>query len=58
MAKDKPTRVGGDSGNKLDNVKAVERDEAGDVEAEPGDVRYMRDAVAPADEKAREQGKL
>jgi hypothetical protein len=52
------TRVGGDTGNKVDNVKSVERDDYGKVKQLPGDVRYVRDAVAPADEKAREQGEI
>jgi len=58
MAEKHKPRIGGDTGNKFDNVKGVERSESGKVKAEPGDVRYVRDAVAPADEEAREKGKL
>ena len=54
----KPDRVGGMTGNKFDAVKQVERDRAGEVTGEPGDVRYVRDDVAPAEETAREQGKV
>ncbi|HVA24958.1 MAG TPA: hypothetical protein VMW62_11270 [Chloroflexota bacterium] len=53
-----PERVGGMTGNKVDNVKNIERDAAGNVVAEPGDLRYVRDEVAPADEAAREQGQV
>lgn len=53
-----PARVGGMTGNRLDNVKSVERDEQGNVTAEPGDLRYLRDEVAPPEEAAREQGEV
>jgi hypothetical protein len=53
-----PRRVGGMTGNKVDNVKSVERDAEGDVVAQPGDVRYVRDEVAPPEEAAREQGEV
>lgn len=54
----KQTRIAGETGNKVDNVKSVERDDEGNVKAQPGDVRYVRDTVAPADERAREKGEL
>ncbi|MGI8970928.1 MAG: hypothetical protein ACR2HB_09505 [Dehalococcoidia bacterium] len=55
---DQPERVGGMTGNKATNVKSVERDEEGNIVAEPGDVRYVRDEVAPPEEAAREQGEV
>ena len=53
-----PESVGGMTGNRLDNVKTVERDEEGTVVAQPGDVRYVRDEVGPSEEAAREQGEV
>ncbi len=46
------------TGNKFDAVKSVERTEQGGVAAEPGDVRYVREDVAPVEEAAREQGEV
>ncbi|HLG69353.1 MAG TPA: hypothetical protein VK009_02895 [Chloroflexota bacterium] len=57
-SKEQPRRVGGMTGNKVDNVKQIERDSEGDITAEPGDVHYVRDEVAPAEEEAREEGKV
>jgi hypothetical protein len=53
-----PQRVGGMTGNKFDNIKSVERDAEGNVVAQPGDLRYVRDEVAPPEEAAREQGEV
>ena len=51
-----PERVGGMTGNKAKNVKSVERDAEGKVLAQPGDMRYVRDEVAPREEASRERG--
>lgn len=56
--KKQPERVGGMTGNRFDNVKSVQRDDDGKVVAQPGDVRYVRDEVAPPEEAAREQGEV
>jgi hypothetical protein len=56
--REQPKRVGGMTGNKVDNVKSVHRDDEGSVTDQPGDLRWVRDAVAPADEAARERKQL
>ncbi|MBV9120902.1 MAG: hypothetical protein JOZ39_09345 [Chloroflexi bacterium] len=58
MKDEQPGRVAGDSGNRYENVKSVERDAQGNVLRQPGDVRPATDDVAQANEAAREQGEV
>lgn len=51
-------RVGGMTGQNVHNVKSIERNEAGEIVRRPGDVDYVRDEVAPAEEAAREAGEV